>query len=504
MTGIRQRALPLVMLVILAGALIRTGSRAAAVAPAVALEACTFTGGCAVAPFQSLPYGQLVGFRGDVVDPVQPSVVVTVVDVDTQLDLDPTATPPWSSAHAYTAMIIQTAPGQYHWTVTLGVTVPSAQLLVTASVNDQSGTRQRSLRMSIGSGLTGAAAYVSILFGRTVWQQYDDLACTRPTYVDGADRALSLLDVANEMRSVHAVYPQVPALIGVGNLVADRTASGATRTCVPEDANPTNFGNTYPSWSDVALLRGTYGWRFDSAGRTYPNGKTTGIDQISYPTTDLLGGQVLDKNDEVCGSVGALLATGILSGSEVQGMFSYPDNRFTDDDQLGSNQSPDFATGTRGCFDFGRVYRDQVNIMERHGVTAPRLSGLPATFWYAKTWSVNGGSCTNPDPAAPCHTFDPVNLDGRPYQSRDILRSFVGVNPGQWAAMQFYRLVTGSRTSGTSPLWDCTDPNPVNHWTSDSELYCNQDFLAVLAAIPPAAVVTDPATVAAAWGRAPG
>jgi hypothetical protein len=34
-------------------------------------------------------------------------------------------------------------------------------------------------------------------------------------------------------------------------------------------------------------------------------------------------------------------------------------------------------------------------------------------------------------------------------------------------------------------------------------VYCYNDFLAVLDAVPDAVVVTDPATVATAWGRVP-
>jgi hypothetical protein len=63
-----------------------------------------------------------------------------------------------------------------------------------------------------------------------------------------------------------------------------------------------------------------------------------------------------------------------------------------------------------------------------------------------------------------------------------------------------YRFVTGSHTSSTFD-WDCTNADPNLHWVSNAELYCYDDFLWALQQIPDDVVVTDPATVAQAWGR---
>lgn len=73
---------------------------------------------------------------------------------------------------------------------------------------------------------------------------------------------------------------------------------------------------------------------------------------------------------------------------------------------------------------------------------------------------------------------------------------------GEWVDLQFYRLVTGAGSSG-KVSWDCTSPNWQDHWTSQLEIYCQNDFDAILRAIQPSAIVTDPATVATAWGRVP-
>ena len=64
--------------------------------------------------------------------------------------------------------------------------------------------------------------------------------------------------------------------------------------------------------------------------------------------------------------------------------------------------------------------------------------------------------------------------------------------------------VTGS-FSGTHSSWDCTSPDWRQHWVSRNELYCYSDFLQVMdaaqAAVASGAVVTDPHSVALAWGR---
>ena len=58
-------------------------------------------------------------------------------------------------------------------------------------------------------------------------------------------------------------------------------------------------------------------------------------------------------------------------------------------------------------------------------------------------------------------------------------------------------LVTGFRAG----QWDCRSSNWQDHWTSDYERYCWSDYLKVLDRIPAGVQVTDPKTVAQAWGR---
>jgi hypothetical protein len=74
-----------------------------------------------------------------------------------------------------------------------------------------------------------------------------------------------------------------------------------------------------------------------------------------------------------------------------------------------------------------------------------------------------------------------------------------------WNVAQFYQFVEGARQVTGDPYnaWDCTSPDWRQHWTARAELYCFVDFLGAVDQIEGQVVVTDPATVAEAWGRVP-
>ena len=72
-----------------------------------------------------------------------------------------------------------------------------------------------------------------------------------------------------------------------------------------------------------------------------------------------------------------------------------------------------------------------------------------------------------------------------------------GLTTGKWYTIQTYVLVKGVRPG----VWDCSSADWHDHWTSDYERYCWSDYLKVLSRIPAAVQVTDPKTVAQAWGR---
>ena len=113
--------------------------------------------------------------------------------------------------------------------------------------------------------------------------------------------------------------------------------------------------------------------------------------------------------------------------------------------------------------------------------------------------SVTGGACDTV--GAPCSTTTPTQK-GKHYQNPSIYEHMAGLlTSGTWLDLQFYKLVTGSSSLNSEYSWDCTSSDPTLHWTSEPELYCQDDFDAILASLPAGTVSADPATVAAAWGR---
>jgi hypothetical protein len=75
------------------------------------------------------------------------------------------------------------------------------------------------------------------------------------------------------------------------------------------------------------------------------------------------------------------------------------------------------------------------------------------------------------------------------------------LSAGHWVQFQFYRLVWGSNLSGGGRQWDCTSSDWMQHWTSDAELYCYNDFQQVISMISAGVTIADPQTVATAFGR---
>jgi IPT/TIG domain len=79
-----------------------------------------------------------------------------------------------------------------------------------------------------------------------------------------------------------------------------------------------------------------------------------------------------------------------------------------------------------------------------------------------------------------------------------MLEALVNTAGDEWTSIQFYRFLVGTGTDGHLS-WDCTSDNWQDHWTSQGEAYCYNDFLAVMATIPANVRTVDPATVAMAW-----
>ena len=251
-----------------------------------------------------------------------------------------------------------------------------------------------------------------------------------------------------------AVEMQSRGLVATGNVVVDRTQETGM-FCQQGYA-------LHPSWSQLADLRDTYGWSFISAGATYAT-----MTQLSPA----------EQYEESCGSLSAFTAHG---HDRAWGLFAYPGNTYTNQIQ---------ADVVSTCFAYGRKYAGKVNV--RSAMQPP---------WFQNTNSVNGGACN--DPGQNCYSLSWVGVNRR-YMPPDVLMQRSMPGSAEWGSIQFYRLVQGSRLSG-GQRWDCTAASATRHWTNKAELYCWNDFLTFLDGIPAGTVVTDPATVAEAWGRQPG
>jgi hypothetical protein len=214
----------------------------------------------------------------------------------------------------------------------------------------------------------------------------------------------------------------------------------------------------YSTWSEQATLRQTDGWSFVSGGMTH--------NDITQMTPS-------QQYAESCGSLAYLAENG---DTHANALYAYSDNLFKT-----AIQTNVVST----CFDYGRTYRGGWNI---------RSSMRPP--WLQTTNSFLGGACN--DPSQPCYN---INAKGARYASPVAISKLLQVGGDDWEVVQFYKMVSGASLT-TSPAWDCTNANWQEHWTTQPETYCINDFDAAISTIPASAIVTNPATVAAAWGRA--
>jgi len=213
----------------------------------------------------------------------------------------------------------------------------------------------------------------------------------------------------------------------------------------------------YASWAQLAALRDTYGWSFVSHSRSY-------LSDFSKLTPR-------QQWDETCGSVQDLAAHGHTRGD---GLFAWPHSD-------GDNALQ--ASLVDKCFAFGRRYSP---------TPETKAQALTAPYWN-HTQQLGGGRCHNS--ALPCYT---IGTKPARYRSpSQVGKQVASIGPGEWYTVQVYVLVTGFRAG----QWDCRSSNWQDHWTSDYERYCWSDYLKVLDRIPAGVQVTDPKTVAQAWGR---
>jgi hypothetical protein len=259
-----------------------------------------------------------------------------------------------------------------------------------------------------------------------------------------------------------APLPGTVSLFAIADLLEARGIV-ATLTATIAMVGTCNGGVRNATWGELATFRDTYGWSVSSRGKT-------------NRFTDTL--TPAEQRDETCGSLPTFAKHGHTRG---WGMFAYPSGFASMAAQLGPVQE---------CFSYGRLYELGSN---PYPAAAPYL---------VKQLDIGGGRCRNS--ALACYRI--AVRRNRWYTPPRLLAAYANAGldgTGRWALLQWYRFVTGrsGAASGAGKRWDCTSPETRNHWTSEPELYCLNDFLWVVDHIDRRVKVTDPATLGAAQGR---
>jgi hypothetical protein len=304
----------------------------------------------------------------------------------------------------------------------------------------------------------GAAAtagpLVTLLFSRTEISAADN--CVED------DASIARLD------TTVAPYLHSLGMAGTGTLVTDRTGA-TTRHCTHYNDDLT------ASWADATNLAQNYGWKFVSHTATYPS-----LQQIENFTP-------AQAYAQTCGTIATIESHGLPGAA---GMIAYPGS-YTKNPAVVNLQT----TYGQTCFDWGRQYDHAM-----HGTNDLATASTTPPYWVYPV-AVVGGPCN--DPTQPCYTVHVQN--GRYTLPSTIIKQIQRLQPGQWYILQAYLLVTGTNPKYTSDRmrWDCTSPNPAEHWTNVTVRYCWSDFQQILHAIAamPGITVTDPLTVGQAWGR---
>jgi hypothetical protein len=296
--------------------------------------------------------------------------------------------------------------------------------------------------------------FVTLLFSRTE--------------ESAADNCVEDDDSIATLTGTIAPYLQSLGMTGTGTLVTKRT-NQSTRFCTHYNDDLT------ASWDDATNLAQNYGWSFVSHTATYPS-----LAKIQSLTPQ-------QAMAETCGSEATIAAHGLPGAA---GMIAYPGS-YTKNPAVVNLQTNYGDT----CFDWGRQYNHAA-----HGQNFLATASTTPPHWVYPV-AVVGGPCN--DPTQPCYTVHVQN--GRYTMPSTIINQINRLKPGMWYILQAYLLVTGTNPNYTSDRmrWDCTSPNPAEHWTNVTVRYCWSDFQTILQAIAAKTNITisDPQTIGQAWGR---
>ncbi len=310
-------------------------------------------------------------------------------------------------------------------------------------------------------GTRGARLAVAFLVGVTA-----TLTSVSVAHAEPAPGFVTVLFGRMQWTTIDGTCAALPNAVDLGTVKQGLDARGIRGTGIvitswtAQDRFRCLAGTTkVPGWNRIVSWHAD-GWSFVSGGTHADMTKLTYAEQWR----------------ESCGSLRIFGRQGI----DASGMFAYGNNRYTDAIQ---------ADPVSRCFAFGRRYSGSLN----HRSTSGPLR-------YAHVHSVNGGKCN--DPTLACYTKQ--YRSHHRYWSPLAMAARIRVAENTWYALQFYRFVRRSY-AGQRYAWNCTGPDWRKHFTSHSELYCYRDFVLVMDALERAmrrgVVVTDPGTVANAWGR---
>ena len=284
--------------------------------------------------------------------------------------------------------------------------------------------------------------YISLLWGRSNWQVATGPGCT--THYPGAR---TLADNAADLAA--------RGMSATAMVVVSRT----------KDSGHPCFSNytEQASWADLRALADTYGWSVTSQGMHYAN--------MTQMTTDA------QRYAESAATLPILAERGY---PRAWGAFAFANNK---------RDAPAVALVSR-YFGFLRKYGGGLNT-RASSTTAP---------YTMNTLSINGGRCHNP--ALPCYLMKTAG-DTRT-TDRALITAALRPGPERWGVVQAYRLVEGAQGRiGEGTAWDCTSADWRDRWTSQAEIFCRNSYLEAIDTRDRAAIVTDPTTVAEAWGRSP-
>ena len=312
-------------------------------------------------------------------------------------------------------------------------------------------------------GLGRYRVRVQVPHGTTTYQLWTRYPNARPAHpLPGYLTIMFGRSMIGAGTSSCALRPGAVSLLTIAGLLQARGIAATSNATISQIGTCT--GDTrYATWNELATLRDSYGWSLTSRGKTSRNIAT--LDPAS-------------QYDETCGSLQVFADHGF---DRAWGMYGYPGGLAVESVQEGPVQQ---------CFSYGRDYQ-------------PVSNPYPLAFPYlALVDDILGGRCH--DPAMACYRMTVYN--SRWYTPPELLLAYANAGidgTGRWAILQFYRIVTGhsGTTTSTSPAWNCDSADPREHWTSQPELYCLNDFLWVIDHVDPRITYSDPATLGAAQGR---